>query len=114
MQILSPDGVGCVERKKYFSGAGGRVFRIGDLRKQDHEFISALPADRVRPAHTRQQSFGNGLKKLVADGMSERIVDVFETIQIQKDHRNRSVLAASQGNRLSNTGVEQEGSGQDR
>ena len=46
--------------------------------------------------------------------MSQRIVDVFETIQIQKDHGNRSVLAASQGNRLSDPVVEQQAIGQIR
>src|SRR5258706_3095905 len=46
--------------------------------------------------------------------MSERIVDVLETIQIQKDHGNRSVLTAPQGNRLSDPVVEQEAIGQIR
>src|SRR5437588_11132185 len=40
--------------------------------------------------------------------MSQRIVDVFEMIQIQKDHGNRSVLAASQGNRLNDPVAEQQ------
>src|SRR5229473_612279 len=100
------------ERKKYFFRARGRVFRISDLRKQDHEFVSALAADRVRTAYSRQQSLGNGLKKLVADGMSQRIVDVFETIQIQKDHGNRVVLAVSQGNGLRDSVVEQHAIGE--
>jgi len=97
---MSVNGVGRVERKKYFSCAGGRVFRMADLRKQDYKFISALAADSVGIANAGQQSLGNGLKKLVADGVSQRIVDVLETIQIQKEHGKGSVLAASQGNRL--------------
>ena len=44
--------------------------------------------------------------------MAQRIIDVFETIQIQKDHGNRSVLATSQGNRLSDPVVEQQAIGQ--
>src|SRR5712664_4397690 len=106
--------MGCAERKKYLSGARGRVFRISDLRKQDHEFISALAADRVGTAHAGQQSFGNGLKKLVSGGMSQRIVDVFEAIQIQKDYGDMFSLPASQRNRLGDTVVEQQENGQIR
>jgi len=40
--------------------------------------------------------------------MSHRIVDVFETIQIQKDHGKRSVPAVTRGNRLSDPVVEQQ------
>src|SRR5580658_2251619 len=70
IQVLSPDGVRRVERKKYFSCTGGRVLRIGDLRKQDDEFVSALAADCVRGANASQQSSRNGLKKLVAGDVS--------------------------------------------
>src|ERR1039458_1445292 len=44
--------------------------------------------------------------------MAQRIVYVFEMIQVQKDHCNRSVLAASQGNRLRDPVVEQKAIGQ--
>src|SRR5260370_11723215 len=106
MQILSHDGMGSAERLKYFVCARGRVFRIGDLRQQDHEFISALAADRVGTAHAGQQSFGNGLKKLVAGGMSQLIVDAFETIQLQKDYVDMFFLPASQGKLLRDPVVE--------
>src|SRR5258707_467812 len=69
----------------YFFRTRGRVFRMADLGEQNNEFISALAADRVRTAHARQQSFCNGLQKLVAGGMSQRIIDVFEAIQIQEE-----------------------------
>src|ERR1700730_7176343 len=57
MQIVSPNGTGCAERKKYFVRTRGRVLRTGDLRKQDNELIAALAADRVGSAHASQQSF---------------------------------------------------------
>jgi len=47
MQFLSSDSVACIERKKYFLCARGRVFRMGDLGKQDDEFVSALTAYRI-------------------------------------------------------------------
>src|SRR5579864_9266783 len=46
--------------------------------------------------------------------MSQGIIDVFEMIQIQKEYRKRSVLTASQGNRLSDPVVEQHTIGQIR
>src|SRR6266436_222888 len=98
------NAVGHAERKKYFSCAGGRVFRMADLRKQDHKFISALAADGVGVANASQQSFRNGLKKLVADRMSQRIVDVFEMIQIQKKHGKGSVSGDEPGKSTEKSG----------
>ena len=46
--------------------------------------------------------------------MSQRIVDVFETIQIEKNHGDGSILPASQGNRLIDPVVEQQAIGQIR
>src|ERR1700735_1409580 len=40
--------------------------------------------------------------------MAERVIGVFEIVQIQKKHGNRSVLAAGQRNRLADPIVEQE------
>jgi len=53
---------------------------MGDFRQQDYKFISALAAYRVGIAHGANQSKGNGLQKLVSNKMSQRIVDVFESI----------------------------------
>ena len=99
---------GALSESKYFLALRGRVFRPCDFGKQDDEFIAALAADGVGTAHAGQQAFRNGLKKQVADGMSQRIVDVLEMIQIEKNHGDRTVLAASQGNRLGDPVVEQQ------
>ena len=57
------------------------MFHFG---KQHDEFITSLPAHRVRAAYAIHQAFCDGLKKLVAGRMSQGIVDVFEAIQIQE------------------------------
>src|SRR6266436_486517 len=46
--------------------------------------------------------------------MAQGIIDVLEAVQIQKEHRKRSILAASQGNRLSDPVVEEHTIGQIR
>jgi len=76
------------------------------LGEQDYEFVAPLAADCVGITHTSQQSFCNGLKQFVAFGMSQRIVDVFEAVQIQKEYCKRVILPASQGNRLCNPVIE--------
>src|ERR1700716_1045651 len=95
------NGMRRTQQLKNFSRAFSGVFGTGDLRKKNHEFIAALAADGVRAAHAGLQPFCNGLKKLIADGMPERIVDVFEAIQIHKKDSDYAPLAARQGNRLS-------------
>src|SRR5216684_6969909 len=46
--------------------------------------------------------------------MTQGIIDVLKTVQIQKEYRKRSVLAASQGNRLRDPVVEEHAIGQIR
>ena len=83
-----------------------------DFGKQHDEFIAALPADRVRGAHAIHQPLGDGLKKLVADRMSQRIVDVLETVQIQKQHRDLFRMTLRQGDRLADSVVQEHPIGQ--
>src|ERR1700686_2980187 len=104
--------MGRTQREKYLSCALGGVIRIGYLRKQNHELVSALTADGVRTAHAGHQPSGNGLQKLVADGVSERIIYVFESIQIDKHHGSRYRPTASQRNRLSDPVIEHKAVGQ--
>ena len=83
-----------------------------DFRQQHDEFIAALPADRVRGAYAIHKALGDGLKKLVADRMPQRIVDVFEAIQIQKQHRDVFHVTRRQGDRLADPVVQQHPIGQ--
>ena len=53
----------------------------------DHnEFIAADPPDRIRIAHTGAQTPGHLLQQLIAHRVSEAVVEVFEAIQIKKEH----------------------------
>jgi hypothetical protein len=53
-----------------YCGNGG-IFRFFHFRKQHDEFIASLTADGVQSAHAIQKALGDGLKKLVANGMTE-------------------------------------------
>src|ERR1700736_3208393 len=47
IEIVTFDEMGQAERLKYLSGADGYVLAIGDLGKQDNEFIATLAADGI-------------------------------------------------------------------
>jgi hypothetical protein len=69
---------------KYADSHDGGVLGSLEIGKQYDEFIPSLAADRIRAAYGTHKTFGNGLKKSVADGMTERIVNVLESIQVEK------------------------------
>jgi hypothetical protein len=64
-----------------------RVGRAGDIGLDDGEFVAADAGDRVGVPHAAAQSSGHRPQQLVADRMSERIVDVLELIEIEAQHR---------------------------
>ncbi len=74
--------------------------------QQHHEFIAALPAYGVRGAHTFHQALGDGLQKLVPGGMAQGVVDVFEAIQVQKQHCHALVMTRRQGDGLADPVVQ--------
>jgi hypothetical protein len=52
------------------------------------------------------------LQQLIADGMAQGIVDVFEAVEIQKEYGEVFFLAASQGNGLSDAVAQQHAIGE--
>ena len=80
MQVALVEGMGLGHSLQNPSGRKSGIFRERDLRKQHDEFIAALPADRVRATHASQKAIRDGLKKLVADGVSQGIIDVLEAV----------------------------------
>src|SRR5260370_39907915 len=51
IEIVTFDEMEQAERLKYLSCAAGNVLAIGELGKQDNEFIATLAADGIRAAH---------------------------------------------------------------
>jgi hypothetical protein len=85
----------------------GGIFGVLQLRKQNDEFISTLPADRVGTANATHQALCNRLKKFVADRMAKGIVDIFEAVQIEKQHRDLAHATRGQRDRTANPVVQQ-------
>jgi hypothetical protein len=87
LQVFLVDQTASRQRAKNFSGDEHGVFGTPNLRKQYHEFISAVATDGVRPAHSGQNAVRYLLQQPVPNGVSERVVDAFEVIEIHKHHR---------------------------
>src|SRR6266508_2705283 len=50
------------------------------------KFIATETSNRIGITDATTQSFGNDLEQLVTDRMSERIIDVFETVQVEEEN----------------------------
>ena len=63
------------------------VCRMRNRRQQDHEFIPALAADRVGFAHAGYQALSNRQQEPIANQVAQRVIDVLEPIDIDKQYR---------------------------
>ena len=75
------------------------LFRARHLALHDGEFIAARPRHGVALAHAVAQALGDRAQQFVADMMAERIVDLFEAIKIETEHR-KAALAPGAGDRF--------------
>lgn len=85
-EAMMTDEIGSFQHGEQLLRAESGVFCVGDFGKKYHEFVATLAADGIGVADTIHQAFSDGLQECVSDGMAQRIVNVFEMIQIQKEH----------------------------
>ena len=111
VKFLLVDGVRAGYRPHNSTRRNRSFFRLLYFGQQHDKFIAALTADRIRATDAVHQAFSDRLKQLVADRMSQRIVDVFEAVQIQKQHRDRLLVTVRRGDRLANPVVQQQAIG---
>ena len=70
--------------------------RVRQLRQHDHEFVPALAADGVRAPDAHRQFPGDDLQELVAHRVPERVVDLLEAVDVQKEHRHPAMMTSGQ------------------
>ena len=75
---------GLVQRAEQGVGDHLGVGRGIDPGEQDAEFVAAEPGDKVFPAHLIGQPLGNLLQQHVTHGVSERVVDLLEPVEIEQ------------------------------
>ena len=63
----------------------GGVARLRHLGEEDDELVAAVAAHRVRFAHRVLEAARRQLQHLVADRVTERIVDLLEVVEVEKD-----------------------------
>ncbi len=84
VQIVVIDPMRFAYGLEYSSRGDGGIFCLFDFGKQNHKFVATLAAYCVGGSHASQQALGDGLKQFVTERMAQRIVDVFEAVQIEK------------------------------
>ena len=74
-------------------GQTGRVVGGMDVLLEHHEFVAAEPRHEVLGPQHLAQAVGHRAKQLVAAGVTERVVDLLELIEIDEQQR-RQLLGA--------------------
>ena len=71
-----------------------------DRGHQQHELIAADARDRIDRAYQSRQAARDLLQQLIARGVSQRIVDELEAVEIANHHRERAPVAIGVRHRL--------------
>jgi len=100
MQIALRELVRRRDRGQYLLRAEAGICWLPNLWQQEQKLIPAVAADSVRAANDRLQTSSDRLKKLVAHLMAEGVVDVFEAIEVQKQHGEACAATMGERNRL--------------
>ncbi len=75
-----------------FGDAGEHVF--GDVGQDDDEFFAAPTSHEVEGAQAVVEGLGDHAEHVVADGVAVGVVDVFEVVDVDKQHAEAPVVAA--------------------
>src|SRR5262245_2627768 len=67
---------------------------LGGLDEQHGELVAAVAADHVDAAGGLEEDVGDAPERLVARGVTELVVDLLQTVQVEQDHRDRVVESA--------------------
>ena len=96
----------------------GHMFDVGnrqDVLHQDGKLVAAQPGRRILRAKRRAQPLGNRDQQRIARRVAQRVVDLLEAVQIQKEHA--AILAAAArpaGKRLAQAVQKERAIGQSR
>ena len=87
------------EAGQQFVGDADGVAGLQQAGQQDDELITAEPGDGVDVAQVFLEALGDAFEQQVADRVSEAVVDVFEAVQVQKQHGAQAsgLFAVQQG-----------------
>ena len=98
---------GLATRRQDLVGQGDHFGGLADLRLHEGEFVAAQPGQRVGGADRGGDPLCDSAQQLVADGVTQGVVDVPEAIEIEQQDRNHAALAAGAGQLLAEPIVQQ-------
>src|SRR6266508_3653776 len=93
-------------------GGGERVGGAAGVLDQDDELVAAEPGDGVAGPYVGAQPLGDQGEQLVADLVSEGVVDGLERVQVQQQHGQQAAVAVQAGQGVLQPVVEQRPVGQ--
>ncbi len=97
---LHADVVACLLKRTHDPLADRLEQRVVRVREHEHEFLAAVARDDVRRAHVGLEDVRRRHEDLIADRVTERVVDRLEAIEIrERDAERRAVLRAAPGMR---------------
>lgn len=100
LKVVSFYRKGRAQHPQDLVGNGCGIAVALDFAQADHEFIASQATDAVLVAQACLHPQSRRLKKEIADVMAERIVDVLEMIQIDKQHGDQGFVAVRMRDRL--------------
>ena len=77
----------------------GRLVGAAHFGQQDDEFVAAVAADRIDPAHAAHQAPRHFLEQQVAHMVAHAVVDMLEVVEVQVQHGQHVQLAPRGGQR---------------
>lgn len=88
-QLVPPDREIGFEGMRERGGDRWHLYRIGAVRHERGEFVAADPGQHGVVAKTRLQANRDEAKQIVANQMTERVVDAFEAVEIEHQDGDR-------------------------
>ena len=85
--------LGVADRLRELRGDHLRSLQIG-LGQQHAELVAADPGERVAAADASGERRAHGADQVVADLVTQRVVDPLEVVQVDEEQRRRAVVAA--------------------
>ena len=97
--VCSPSFIGAITAADETAREIFRLFLVVDSGLDDDEFVAAEPGRYIVGAGYRTQTLGDGLEQKIAAIVTEGIVDLFETIEIDEMHGDSAAPYRQDGQR---------------
>src|SRR6202789_3292218 len=92
-KFLPDQGEWFCDRRQYLFGNHRGMLDIAQFLKEHHKLVSSQARDGVALPHAEPKALCNILEQLISGSMPQRIIDLLETIEIEKRHRETAAIS---------------------